>query len=166
MEKLKQTYNILHVETFNSEKKRSGVLVKKNADNTIHVHWKGAAEMILAMCSNYYESDGEVRLMDEDARSAMEKIIEGIAASSLRCIAFAHKQVLEEEREGNDDQGNCGRRIEDEGLTLLGIVGLKDPCRPGTQMAVHACKLAGVRIKMITGDNVFTAKAIATECGI
>ncbi|GLT64889.1 hypothetical protein SLA2020_373530 [Shorea laevis] len=165
MEKLKQNSNILHVETFNSEKKRSGVLVKKNADNTIHVHWKGAAEMILAMCSNYYKSNGEIRLMDEDARSAMEKIIEGMAASSLRCIAFAHKQVLEE-REGNDDQGNCGRRIKDEGLTLLGIVGLKDPCRPEVKMAVGACKSAGVEIKMITGDNVFTAKAIATECGI
>ncbi|GLT42418.1 hypothetical protein SLA2020_164190 [Shorea laevis] len=167
MEKLKQNYNILHVETFNSEKKRSGVLVKKNADNTIHVHWKGAAEMILAMCSNYYESNGETRrLMDEDGRSAMEKIIEGMAASSLRCIAFAHKQVLEEESEGNDDQGNCGRRIKDEGLTLLGIVGLKDPCRPEVKKAVEDCESAGVKIKMITGDNVFTAKAIATECGI
>ncbi|GLU07608.1 hypothetical protein SLE2022_245600 [Rubroshorea leprosula] len=122
--------------------------------------------MILAMCSNYYESDGEVRLMDEDARSTMEKIIEGMAASSLRCIAFAHKQVLEEEREGNDDQGNCGRRIKDEGLTLLGIVGLKDPCRPKVKKAVEDCNSAGVKIKMITGDNVFTAKAIATECGI
>ncbi|GKU86490.1 hypothetical protein SLEP1_g1007 [Rubroshorea leprosula] len=166
MEKLKQNYNILHVETFNSEKKRSGVLVKENADNTIHVHWKGAAEMILAMCSNYYKSNGEIRLMEEDARSTMEKIIEGMAASSLRCIAFAHKQALEEEREGNDDQGNCGRRIKDEGLTLLGIVGLKDPCRPDVKKAVKDCKSAGVKIKMITGDNVFTAKAIATECGI
>ncbi|GLT64888.1 hypothetical protein SLA2020_373520 [Shorea laevis] len=122
--------------------------------------------MILAMCSNYYKSNGEIRLMDEDARSAIEKIIEGMAASRLRCIAFAHKQVFEEEREGNDDQGNCGRRIKDEGLTLLGIVGLKDPCRPEVKKAVGACKSAGVEIKMITGDNVFTAKAIATECGI
>ncbi|GLU07606.1 hypothetical protein SLE2022_245590 [Rubroshorea leprosula] len=166
MEKLKQNYNILRVETFNSEKKRSGVLVKENADNTIHVHWKGAAEMVLAMCSNYYKSNGEIRLMDEDARRTMGKIIEGMAASSLRCIAFAHKQVLEEEREGNDDQGNCGRRIKDEGLTLLGIVGLKDPCRQGVKKVVEACNSAGVKIKMITGDNVFTAKAIATECGI
>ncbi|GLU07604.1 hypothetical protein SLE2022_245570 [Rubroshorea leprosula] len=166
MEKLKQNYNILHVVTFNSERKRSGVLVKKNADSTIHVHWKGAAEMILAMCSNYYDSNGETRLMNEDARSAMEKIIEDMAASSLRCIAFAHKQVSEEETEGNDDQGNSGRRIKEDGLTLLGIVGLENPCRKGVREAVGTCKSAGVEIKMITGDNVFTAKAIATECGI
>ncbi|GKU86496.1 hypothetical protein SLEP1_g1012 [Rubroshorea leprosula] len=166
MEKLKQNYNILHVVTFNSERKRSGVLVKKNADSTIHVHWKGAAEMILAMCSNYYDSNGETRLMNEDARSAMKKIIKDMAASSLRCIAFAHKQVSEEETEGNDDQENSGRRIKEDGLTLLGIVGLENPCRKGVREAVETCKSAGVEIKMITGDNVFTAKAIATECGI
>ncbi|WMV47818.1 hypothetical protein MTR67_041203 [Solanum verrucosum] len=49
---------------------------------------------------------------------------------------------------------------------LLGFVGLKDPCRPGMKKAVEDCQNAGVNIKMITGDNVFTAKAIATECGI
>ncbi|XP_026442549.1 putative calcium-transporting ATPase 13, plasma membrane-type, partial [Papaver somniferum] len=43
---------------------------------------------------------------------------------------------------------------------------LKDPCRPGVRKAVEACKNAGVSIKMITGDNIFTARAIATECGI
>jgi Ca2+-transporting ATPase len=49
---------------------------------------------------------------------------------------------------------------------LLGIVGLKDPCRIGAKKAVEICKAAGVSVKMITGDNIFTAKAIATECGI
>ncbi|GKV20116.1 hypothetical protein SLEP1_g30279 [Rubroshorea leprosula] len=166
MESLKQNYSILHVETFNSEKKRSGISIRKKADNTIHVHWKGAAEMILGMCSNYYNSNGEVRLMDRDGRNEMEKIIQSMAASSLRCIAFAQKQVSEEEMEGNDGGGHAGRKIKEDGLTLLGIVGLKDPCRPEVKEAVETCQLAGVRIKMITGDNVFTAKAIATECGI
>ena len=48
----------------------------------------------------------------------------------------------------------------------MGIVGIKDPCRPEAKNAVDTCKSAGVSIKMITGDNIFTAKAIATECGI
>ncbi|KAJ6412264.1 hypothetical protein OIU84_005344 [Salix udensis] len=114
MEKLKQNCTILHVETFNSEKKRSGVSIRKMADNTVHVHWKGAAEMILAMCSGYYESSGTVKPMDEDERS--------------------------QNREDNP--------------------------RPGAKKAVEICKAAGVSVKMITGDNIFTAKAIATECGI
>ncbi|WRX09283.1 Cation-transporting P-type ATPase [Theobroma cacao] len=166
MENLKQRYSILHVETFNSEKKRSGVSVRKKADETIHVHWKGAAEMIVAMCSQYYESNGIIRPMNEDGRSRIETIIQGMAASSLRCIAFAHKQVSAEEMEYDDDRRKTHQRIKEDGLTLLGIVGLKDPCRPGVKKAVEACQSAGVGIKMITGDNVFTAKAIATECGI
>ncbi|KAM0028395.1 putative P-type Ca(2+) transporter [Helianthus debilis subsp. tardiflorus] len=155
MEKLKQLSTVLHVETFNSKKKRSGVSIQRNNDNTIHVHWKGAAEMVLAMCSKYYISKGCKEIIDSDSRKQLENIIEGMAASSLRCIAFAHKKVFE----GTET-------LAEEGLTLLGIVGLKDPCRPGSKKAVETCRFAGVEVKMITGDNLFTAKAIATECGI
>ncbi|XP_027166859.1 putative calcium-transporting ATPase 13, plasma membrane-type [Coffea eugenioides] len=162
MERVKQNCSILHVEAFNSQKKRSGVLMKKMVDNSIHVHWKGAAEMILAMCSHYYNLEGEVTLLDHLERKKFEEIIQGMAASSLRCIAFAHKQITE----ANDASGEIQQTLEDRNLILLGIVGLKDPCRPGVKKAVEDCQYAGVKIKMITGDNVFTARAIATECGI
>ena len=51
-------------------------------------------------------------------------------------------------------------------MILLGLVGLKDPCRSSVRRAVEACRDARVNVKMITGDNIFTAKAIAMECGI
>lgn len=165
MENLKQSSTILHVETFNSEKKRSGVSVRKEDAKTIHVHWKGAAEMVLGMCSNYYQATGKVNPIDEEGRKQFEKIIQGMAASSLRCIAFAHKQVTEQEQYIEDGK-QTQQTLQEDGLTLLGIVGLKDPCRPGAKKAIEICRSAGVDIKMITGDNVFTAKAIATECGI
>lgn len=158
MEKVKRDCDILYVEAFNSEKKRSGVLMKKIEDGTVHVHWKGAAEMILAMCSHYYDSQGNMRAFDDQERMKFDRIIQGMAASSLRCIAFAHKQVNESDEKK--------KKIQENGLTLSGLVGLKDPCRPGVKQAVEDCRYAGVSIKMITGDNVFTAKAIATECGI
>ncbi|KAL6338248.1 hypothetical protein AAG906_018512 [Vitis piasezkii] len=129
------------------ELKRSGVSMKKNADNTIHVHWKGAAEMVLQMCSNYSETSGTIKSMDEDSRMRLEKIIQGMAASSLQCIAFAYKQISEAEIEYNDDE-RAHQKLNENGLTLLGIVGLKDPCRPGVKRAVEI------------------SKAIATECGI
>ncbi|CAI9781213.1 unnamed protein product [Fraxinus pennsylvanica] len=78
-----------------------------------------------------------------------------MAASSLRCIAFTYTQIEPEKVQCNEDD-----------LTLLGIVGLKDPCRPGAKKAIESCRMAGVQIKMITGDNVFIARAIATECGL
>ncbi|CAI9118360.1 OLC1v1019919C1 [Oldenlandia corymbosa var. corymbosa] len=162
MERLKEKYPILQVETFNSEKKRSGVLIRKNDDNSVHVHWKGAAEMILAMCSHYYNAEGEVSVLHQFERKQFEEIIHGMAASSLRCIGFAHKKVSE----ADNDHGEIEQTMQDKNLILLGIVGLKDPCRPGVKKAVEDCQKAGVKIKMITGDNVFTARAIATECGI
>lgn len=163
----KQSCRILRVEAFNSEKKCSGVLVIRKEDEvkiTIS-HWKGAAEMILARCSNYYESGGTVKAIDAEKRSKLERIIEGMAACSLRCIAFACKQVIREDNNINSEENNI-HKLEENGLTLLGLVGLKDPCRPRVRSAVKACKFAGVDVKMITGDNIFTAKAIAFECGI
>ncbi|KAK7336792.1 hypothetical protein VNO77_17340 [Canavalia gladiata] len=163
MDELKRTHKVLHVETFNSEKKRSGVAIRKEINNKVHMHWKGAAEIILAMCSNYIDSNGIEKSLDEE-RSKLEKIIQGMAASSLRCIAFAHTEISEDIDYNDKDKAH--EILRKDGLTLLGIVGLKDPCRPDVKKAVETCKAAGVEIKMITGDNIFTAQAIATECGI
>ncbi|XP_059652751.1 calcium-transporting ATPase 12, plasma membrane-type-like [Cornus florida] len=165
VKELKQNYVISHVETFNSQKKRSGVLIKCKIDNTFHVHWKGAAEMILAMCSSYYDKSGIIKPMDDGQRDEIKRIIEGLAAETLRCIAFAHKQIIEPVSHCIDD-GKMQLKLDEDGLIFLGIVGLKDPCRPGVRQAMQVCKKAGVKIKMITGDNIFTARAIAIECGI
>ncbi|KAI3668098.1 hypothetical protein L6452_43173 [Arctium lappa] len=162
IEKEKRSCTVLQVKTFNSEKKRSRVLIRKKEDNTIHVHRKGAAEMVLAMCSNYYQKSGLIKPLNHEERTRIKNIIEGMAASSLRCIAFAHKQISEMEPKHNKD----GKTPNEQGLTLLGVVGIKNPCRPGVKEAIETCRIAGVDVKMITSDNIFTAKAIATECGI
>ncbi|KAM3326617.1 putative calcium-transporting ATPase 13, plasma membrane-type [Capsicum chacoense] len=163
MDQVKRNFDIIHVEAFNSEKKKSGVLIKNITDDTIHAHWKGAAEMISRMCSHYYDREGNIKSLEESDKVECDRIIEGMAASSLRCIAFAHKQVTKAEQE---DHEHMHGNVPENSFILLGFVGLKDPCRPGVKKAVEDCQNAGVNIKMITGDNVFTAKAIATECGI
>nr|GMD70001.1 putative calcium-transporting ATPase 13, plasma membrane-type [Ipomoea batatas] len=162
MEETKRNSTILHVQAFNSEKKRSGVLMKNIPDGTTHAHWKGAPEMILGMCSHFCDNEGKHKAITYHEREKFNQIIQGMAASSLRCIAFAHKQVSET----NPEDGEIHEKIPESGLTLLGFVGLKDPCRAGVKKAVEDCQYAGVNIKMLTGDNIFTAKAIATECGI
>ncbi|XP_066341725.1 calcium-transporting ATPase 7, plasma membrane-type-like [Miscanthus floridulus] len=152
---LKRSCKVLHVEAFNSDKKRSGVMIMDNATGAVTAHWKGAAEMVLASCSTYVGSDGAARELDAGKRRKLEEIISEMAAASLRCIAFAYKHVDGEHS-----------KIDDEGLTLLGFVGLKDPCRPEVRTAIEACTKAGVAVKMVTGDNILTARAIAMECGI
>ncbi|CAL5392732.1 unnamed protein product [Camellia sinensis] len=163
LEELKQNYTILHVEPFNSTTKRSGISIRKMVDNTIHVHWKGAAEIVLSMCSHYYDISGHIKALDDDddERHEIDQIIQGMANSGLRCIAFAHKQVLESDIEDEGAQGN----IMDNCLTLLALVSIKDLHRPCVKSHVKELHYSGVNIKVITGDNVFTARAIATECG-
>ncbi|KAJ4955707.1 hypothetical protein NE237_012490 [Protea cynaroides] len=161
VDEVKQSSTVLRVEAFNSEKKRSGVMMRKNGEKAICVHWKGAAEIILALCASYFCRTGTAKPMNEGERMKLGQIIKGMAAKSLRCIAFAYKQISEVE-----ETGNTTHKLEEDGLIFLGLVGLKDPCRPKVREAVEACREAGVNVKMITGDNVFTARAIAIECGI
>ena len=155
MTKMKQSYDILQVETFNSQKKRSGALVKKKSEETIHLHWKGAAEIILRMCSRYYDKSGVVKTLNKPEQEGVMHQIEGMASQALRCIAFAHSPVEV-----------AHQNLVEDNLIFLGVVGLKDPCRPSVKEAIDLCRKAGVQIKMITGDNILTARAIALECGI
>ncbi|KAL5231473.1 hypothetical protein ABZP36_030249 [Zizania latifolia] len=115
---LKRKYKVVHVEAFNSNKKRSGVMVRDAATGALTAHWKGAAEMVLASCSMFVGADGAARELGVEQRRNLEQVINDMAAASLRCIAFAYKHV----------EGGENSKIDDEGLTFLGFVGLKDPC--------------------------------------
>ncbi|XP_065006132.1 calcium-transporting ATPase 5, plasma membrane-type-like isoform X2 [Musa acuminata AAA Group] len=128
--------SILHVFPFNSEKKRGGVAVYQ-AGSEVHVHWKGAAEIVLASCTSWLDTDGSKKPMTSEA-DTFKKYIDNMAEVSLRCVAFAYRSFELE----------------------------KDPCRPGVKEAVDLCTHAGVKVLMVTGDNLQTAKAIALECGI
>lgn len=155
---------ILHVETFNSEKKRAGVICK-TSDGEVQLHWKGAAEIILDLCTKYIDSQGRSQPMTPEKRTEFNNVIEGMAAQALRCIAFAYRPFNEREIPGTED-ARSEWQAPDQGLILMAVAGIKDPCRPGVREAVEKCQRAGVKVRMVTGDNIHTAKAIAAECGI
>ncbi|MCO5568855.1 hypothetical protein L7F22_022556 [Adiantum nelumboides] len=161
---VKSLSKILQVETFNSIKKKAGVAVKDLQSGTVHVHWKGAAEIVLEDCDTMLDADGFVQPLTASKRRELLNVIEGMAAQSLRCIAFGFKEVLAEEVPSGEQLDVW--KIPDGPLTLVVMVGIKDPCRPGVKEAVHKCQAAGIKVRMLTGDNIATAKAIATECGI
>lgn len=71
--------------------------MKEKGDKTIHTHWEGAAEMILASCSTYYDRAGTQKTISEEERLQLGTIIKNMAAKSLRCIASAHKEMAEED---------------------------------------------------------------------
>ncbi|KAM7473532.1 hypothetical protein LguiB_020775 [Lonicera macranthoides] len=163
-EAVRSSSSIIHAFPFNSEKKRGGVAVK-TADSEIHLHWKGAAEIVLASCKRYIDANGHLVPMDDDQAKLFRESIEDMAARSLRCVAFAFRSCEMEEVPTIEEELEHWNLPEDN-LVLLAIVGLKDPCRPGVRDAVQLCKNAGVKVRMVTGDNLQTAKAIALECGI
>jgi len=64
------------------------------------------------------------------------------------------------------DTVRCMLERNEGGLSCICIVGIKDPLRPGVKEAIELCRTAGISVRMVTGDNINTAKAIAAECGI
>ncbi|GLT28691.1 hypothetical protein SLA2020_036030 [Shorea laevis] len=155
--------SIIHVFPFNSEKKRGGVAIRL-PDSKVHIHWKGAAEIVLAACTQYLDANDNLVAIDENKGAFFRNAIEDMAARSLRCVAIAYRSY-ESERVPTDEELTWWV-LPDDDLVLLAIVGIKDPCRPGVIDSVRLCQTAGVKVRMVTGDNLKTAKAIALECGI
>ncbi|KAL9224728.1 hypothetical protein vseg_000737 [Gypsophila vaccaria] len=155
---------IIHAFPFNSEKKRGGVAVK-TPNSEIHVHWKGAAEIVLASCTSYLDEGDSVASLDENKMTFFREAIDQMATQSLRCVAIAYRKY-DVNKVPTDEEQLAQWVMPDDELILLAIVGIKDPCRPGVRDAVELCKAAGVKVRMVTGDNLQTAKAIALECGI
>lgn len=155
-EEQRRICNILKVEPFNSEKKKMSVLVSL-PDGKTRSFCKGASEIILKTCSREINADGEIVELSEERVSHISDIINGFAHEALRTLCLTFKDI--------DDESSKDR-IPESDYTLIGIVGIKDPVRPGVREAVKTCLDAGIAVRMVTGDNINTAKAIARECGI
>eukprot|EP00271_Cylindrocystis_brebissonii_P015527 TRINITY_DN38446_c0_g1_i1.p1 TRINITY_DN38446_c0_g1~~TRINITY_DN38446_c0_g1_i1.p1 ORF type:complete len:1112 (-),score=207.67 TRINITY_DN38446_c0_g1_i1:149-3484(-) len=159
---------IVLVEAFNSSKKRAGVVIKDKSghEESMRVHWKGAAEIIVEKCTHWSKEDGQVEAMGLRERSELNDAIATMAAHSLRCIGIAYRPLLGNDAPTKEELDVERWKFPETDLILLAIVGIKDPCRPGVPEAVARCQRAGVKVRMVTGDNILTAKAIARECGI
>ncbi len=117
------------------------------------VYVKGSIERVLAKCRNQLDDNGTVHPLQ---RAAIESQAEAMAAKGLRVLAFARLNV-----------GAAKERIDHgditDSLTFLGLQGMLDPPRKEAIEAVSRCHSAGIRVKMITGDHVLTAKAIGEQ---
>ena len=119
------------------------------------VSMKGAPEAILARCE-FQHNGRETEPLDHDY---WNDCLTRMTGDGLRVLAVAEKHV--EETVDSLDQDHAP-----EGLTLLGLVGFADPPRDEVPSAIRSCQNAGIRVKMITGDHVATARAIAAELGL
>ena len=87
-----------------------------------------------------------------------------MAKKSLRTLCFAFKELENEDLAASDEKGVF--EVEKSNFTLLTIIGVKDIPREEVPEAIRKCKIAGITVRMVTGDNLITAQAIAEEIGI
>jgi Ca2+-transporting ATPase len=120
------------------------------------IYIKGALEALLGKCTHALGEDGNRAPLDG---ARVLHLAEEMAARGLRVLAFARRQMP------NTHDGLEHEHIADE-LTFLGLQGKLDPPRPEVIKAVAKCRAAGIRVKMITGDHVLTATAIAAQIGL
>ena len=121
---------------------------------------KGAPETLLPICSSMVWGDGGERPLGPAERAQLTRRADDYAAQGLRVLAVAQRRL------GRSDPTPEDRGEAERDLCLLGLVALFDPPRPEVAGAVAACRRAGIRIIVITGDNGLTAAAIARRVGI
>ncbi|KAF2458938.1 hypothetical protein BDY21DRAFT_283004 [Lineolata rhizophorae] len=164
--------DIVQMIPFDSGRKCMGVVIKM-PDGRYRLYIKGASEILLAKCDRII-SDATKQLeempLDAEVRDSLNGIISAYARRSLRTIAFLYRDFEQWPPKGirtlEDDRTQAVFEDLFMNMVFLGVVGIQDPLREGVRKAVKDCQTAGVFVRMVTGDNVLTAKAIAEDCGI
>uniref|UniRef100_A0A6Q2Y5R2 Calcium-transporting ATPase n=1 Tax=Esox lucius TaxID=8010 RepID=A0A6Q2Y5R2_ESOLU len=150
------------VYTFNSSRKSMSTVLK-NPDGSFRMFSKGASEIILKKCCRLLTASGEAKVFrPRDRDDMVKKVIEPMASEGLRTICLAYRDFPVSEGEPDWDQENDILTS----LTCVCVVGIEDPVRPEVPDAIKKCQRAGITVRMVTGDNINTARAIATKCGI
>lgn len=117
---------------------------------------KGSVEVVLARCGSALNAAGDTESID---RGRIEEAVRTMASSGERVLAFAIGQVPA-------DQEHLDHHHVSGDLSFIGLQGMQDPPRPEAIEAVAACQAAGISVKLITGDHVHTARAIAEQIGL
>ncbi|MEE6480312.1 hypothetical protein FKM82_012530 [Ascaphus truei] len=153
---------LFKVYTFNSSRKSMSTVLKNN-DGSYRMFSKGASEIVLKKCFKILSGNGEDKVFrPRDRDDLAKRVIEPMASEGLRTICLAYRDFPAGEHEPDWENENDILS----GLTCISIVGIEDPVRPEVPDAIKKCQRAGITVRMVTGDNINTARAIASKCGI
>eukprot|EP01103_Thecamoeba_quadrilineata_P002746 TRINITY_DN12642_c0_g1_i1.p1 TRINITY_DN12642_c0_g1~~TRINITY_DN12642_c0_g1_i1.p1 ORF type:complete len:989 (-),score=241.99 TRINITY_DN12642_c0_g1_i1:45-3011(-) len=153
---LRKSFPVERRYPFNSTNKEMSTLIRVDPAKC-RLHKKGAPELVIPTCSHVLNAAGQPIAMTESILNELKKVVEDMASDGLRTLIL----VCADKYPPIDlDAPPTDRFI------VVGIVGIKDPLRAEVPDAVDQCKRAGVFVRMVTGDNILTARHIATECGI
>ncbi|MBN1923642.1 MAG: calcium-translocating P-type ATPase, SERCA-type [Nanoarchaeota archaeon] len=152
---LKDDYKQLAEISFNSKRKRMSVVLKKKEENFVYT--KGAPDMMLNLCTHYLNKGKIVKLTSSQRKKILEKNDE-LASQALRVLGLAYKPI-------DNNVSKFDESLEKD-LVFLGLVGMIDPPRLEVKDAINLCKKAGIRVMMLTGDYIATARAVGLSIGL
>ncbi|KFY30502.1 hypothetical protein V493_01865 [Pseudogymnoascus sp. VKM F-4281 (FW-2241)] len=157
---------------FDSGRKCMGVVIS-TGEGKARLLVKGASEILLDQCSCVIADptrgvqDAE---MTDENRKTLNGLITSYAKRSLRTIGLVYRDFEQwppkDARRAKGESSEIMLEAIFKDMTLISIVGIQDPLRKGVREAVEVCQRAGAVVRMVTGDNLTTAKAIAADCGI
>lgn len=172
--------DIVQVIPFESSRKWAGIVMK--ISNGYRVYVKGASEIIFKNCGYETNVNDKLIKLDRSKREAVLSKIDEYANDSLRAIALGHRDFVgidswppnELASDSNVREADTAKLINvsspaseiHKTFVLDALVGIQDPLKEGVAEAVLQCKRAGVTVRMVTGDNINTAKSISKECNI
>lgn len=168
----RERVEVVHLFPFHAGHKSMAVIVELPKGG-FRMYAKGAAEIVLSRCTTVLEGPTESVAETElgaEGKERLENHIGKLAQRSLRVLAMAYRDFdswpppHDTPKPGTADHLKLDDIFQE--MTLIGIVGLRDPLRPDVIESVRLCQQAGVFVRMVTGDNFATAKAIAKDCGI
>ena len=143
-------YKKLNEIPFTSERKIMSTIHNVNGQKELFV--KGAPEVVLTKCTKIIQNGKIIKFTDAKKKELI-KMNSDWGKNALRVLAFAYKKVNEKKASEND-------------LIFVGLVGMIDPPRKEVKLALKKAQEAGIKVKIITGDNALTAKAIAESIGL
>jgi len=148
---------------FTRERKSMSVLVEAlSKGNGRYLLVKGAPESLLDRSDKVYcgASDSEAKLT-KSHRAAIDGVQAEYASAGLRCLGIAYKRMTASDSVDTDDYASVEKN-----MTFVGIVAMQDPPREEVAGAIRICNKAGIRVIVITGDNIKTAEAICRSIGL
>ncbi|XP_017853590.1 plasma membrane calcium-transporting ATPase 2 isoform X3 [Drosophila busckii] len=159
------------VYTFNSVRKSMGTVIPR-PNGGYRLYTKGASEIIMKKCAFIYGHEGTLEKFTRDMQERLiREVIEPMACDGLRTISVAYRDFVPGKAAINEVHIDGEPNWDDEenimtNLTCLCVVGIEDPVRPEVPDAIRKCQRAGITVRMVTGDNINTARSIASKCGI
>jgi len=158
---------------FSSNTKKSIIAVKHpDLVETVRVYIKGAPEIVIPTCQSHYGADAQLKDFDSSERSYLtDNILNEMTTKSLRTMAFSYADMAEQKFNDLKESTNNFSKPDDihqldNNTTFLALVALKDPLRADLKDTLAYAPLSGIEVRLISGDHLETAKAVAADAGI